>query len=66
MVSWVPIILVISVVGTYSLRNNMFDVTTSLIFGGIGYLIEKVRMAHGTPDPLHYSGAPGRKVLVQS
>jgi len=36
-----PIILIISVVGTYTLRNNMFDVTTSLIFGAVGYLMRK-------------------------
>jgi putative tricarboxylic transport membrane protein len=36
-----PIILVISVVGAYTLRNNMFDVTTSLVFGAIGYVMRK-------------------------
>ena len=36
-----PIILIISVVGTYTLRNNMFDVTTSLVFGAIGYVMRK-------------------------
>jgi len=37
----VPIILVLSIVGSYSLGNNIFDVYTMLVFGLIGYFMRK-------------------------
>jgi putative tricarboxylic transport membrane protein len=37
-----PAILAISVIGTYSVRNNMFDVWMALVFGGVGYLMKKL------------------------
>lgn len=37
----VPIILVLSIVGSYSLGNNIFDVYTMLIFGVLGYFMRK-------------------------
>jgi putative tricarboxylic transport membrane protein len=45
----VPIILILSVVGSYSLGNNIFDVWTMLIFGVIGYLMRKTGF---NPAPL--------------
>jgi len=36
-----PIIIVLSVVGSYSLGNNFFDVYTMMIFGLLGYLMRK-------------------------
>src|SRR5687768_13246307 len=36
-----PIILLMSFVGAYSVRNSMFDVAVSLVFGLIGYLLRK-------------------------
>ena len=36
-----PIILLLCVVGTFSVRNNMFDVWISLLFGVIGYFMRK-------------------------
>lgn len=36
-----PSVLAIVVVGTYSLRNNMFDVWVTTIFGMVGYLMRK-------------------------
>jgi putative tricarboxylic transport membrane protein len=36
-----PIILLISFVGAYSVRNSMFDLGMSLVFGFIGYLMRK-------------------------
>lgn len=38
-----PIIIVLSFIGTYSLSNNMFDVWTALAFGVVGYLFEKYK-----------------------
>jgi len=37
-----PLILAISVVGAYSMRNSMFDVWTALIFGVLGFLMKKL------------------------
>jgi putative tricarboxylic transport membrane protein len=45
----VPIILVLSIVGSYSLGNNIFDVYTMLIFGVLGYLMRKCGFS---PAPL--------------
>lgn len=36
-----PIILLISVLGAYSVRNSMFDVVVAIIFGALGYLFNK-------------------------
>ncbi|MDZ7748750.1 MAG: tripartite tricarboxylate transporter permease [Halofilum sp. (in: g-proteobacteria)] len=38
----IPMIVVLSVVGSYSLGNNFFDVYTMLVFGIIGYFMRKV------------------------
>lgn len=36
-----PIILLISIIGTYTSRNDMFDVLVALIFGVLGYFLNK-------------------------
>lgn len=36
-----PIILLLSMVGAYSVRNNVFDVGVAVVFGGIGYMLYK-------------------------
>lgn len=36
-----PIILMLSIVGAYTVRNSMFDVGTSLFFGVVGYFFRK-------------------------
>jgi putative tricarboxylic transport membrane protein len=38
-----PIILLLSILGTYSVRNNQFDVLVMLIFGALGYIFYKYR-----------------------
>lgn len=38
-----PIILMLCVVGSYTLRNRIFDVVVSLVFGVIGYFLSKYR-----------------------
>ena len=37
-------ILIFSIVGSYALRNSIFDVTLILIFGILGFLMEKVEI----------------------
>lgn len=36
-----PAILLLSVLGAYSVRNSMFDVAVSLVFGAVGYVLRK-------------------------
>lgn len=36
-----PLILLLSFLGAYTVRNSMFDVAVSLVFGGVGYLLRK-------------------------
>jgi putative tricarboxylic transport membrane protein len=36
-----PLITLLCIIGTYSVRNNVFDVALMLIFGVIGYLMQK-------------------------
>lgn len=38
-----PVILILSLIGAYSINNSMFDVFTALIFGVIGYFLHKYR-----------------------
>jgi putative tricarboxylic transport membrane protein len=38
-----PVILIFSVLGSYTLRNNMFDVVISIVFGILGYIFNKYR-----------------------
>ena len=36
-----PIVIVLSVIGSFAIRNSMFDVAMMLFFGVIGYLMQK-------------------------
>src|ERR671936_2646179 len=38
-----PFIVVISIIGSYSLNNSMFDVAITIVFGLIGYWLRKMR-----------------------
>jgi len=38
-----PIILLLSVIGAYSVRASLFDVTVAVVFGGLGWLFHKFR-----------------------
>jgi putative tricarboxylic transport membrane protein len=38
-----PVILMLSTIGAYTVRNSMFDVSVSLVFGVLGYLFHKYR-----------------------
>jgi putative tricarboxylic transport membrane protein len=43
-----PLILLFTIIGSYSVNNNIYDVVSMLTFGGIGYLMRKFK----------YDGAP--------
>jgi putative tricarboxylic transport membrane protein len=36
-----PVILMLSMIGAYTVRNNMFDVQVAVVFGVIGYFLQK-------------------------
>ncbi len=38
-----PIVMTFSVIGSYALRNNMFDVGLAIVFGIVGYFMERWR-----------------------
>lgn len=38
-----PVILVLSFIGAYTVRNSMFDVLAALVFGVLGYIFHKYR-----------------------
>jgi len=61
-----PVILILCLIGSYSLRNSTFDMGMTLIFGVIGYFIRK----YGWPTaPLVLCGILGpilEKSLVNS
>lgn len=61
-----PVILILCLIGSYSLRNSTFDIGVTLIFGVIGYFIRK----YGWPTaPLVLCGILGpilEKSLVNS
>ncbi|WP_028975190.1 tripartite tricarboxylate transporter permease [Spirochaeta cellobiosiphila] len=40
----VPMILILSIVGSFAINNNMFDVLVTILFGIIGYLMVKVEI----------------------
>lgn len=37
----IPVIMALSVIGSYSIRNNVFDVCVMLVFGVVGYFMKK-------------------------
>jgi putative tricarboxylic transport membrane protein len=37
-----PLVLIFSFIGAFSVRNSMFDIWLTIIFGGIGYLMKKL------------------------
>ncbi|MGG1599917.1 tripartite tricarboxylate transporter permease [Paenibacillus naphthalenovorans] len=38
-----PVILVLSIIGAYTVRNSLFDVFMALVFGVVGYFLQKYR-----------------------
>jgi putative tricarboxylic transport membrane protein len=40
----IPMILILSIVGSYAINNNLFDVLVTILFGIIGYLLCKVEI----------------------
>ena len=43
-----PLIVVFCVIGTYTVRNNYFDILIMVLFGIIGYILEKYRFPLAT------------------
>jgi putative tricarboxylic transport membrane protein len=61
-----PLILLLSFLGTYTVRNSLFDVAVSLVFGLVGYVLRKY---HWPLAPLVLSFILGpllEKNLIQS
>ena len=42
-----PVVMMFCVIGSYALNNTMFDIWVMLLFGGIGFLLERARIPLG-------------------
>lgn len=61
-----PAIVVLSVIGSYSINRNMFDVYVMLVFGIVGYMMRKFRVP-GAPIVLAIILGPmAERSLIQS
>ncbi len=64
--SLAPVILLMTVLGSYAIRNNLLDVWVMLIFGGIGFFLNKLSY-HPAPLVLGFILGPYiEEGLVQS
>ena len=64
--SLAPVILLMTVLGSYAIRNNLLDVWVMLIFGGIGFFLNKL-LYHPAPLVLGFILGPYiEEGLVQS
>ncbi|MGG1556352.1 tripartite tricarboxylate transporter permease [Paenibacillus ferrarius] len=61
-----PIIIIITIVGTYSLNNSMFDVGAMLVFGILGYLFKKAEIPLAPIILTFVLGSLLEKTLLQS
>ena len=61
-----PIIIMITIVGTYSLNNSMFDVGAMLVFGILGYLFKKAEIPLAPIILTFVLGSLMEKTLLQS
>ncbi|WP_281282528.1 tripartite tricarboxylate transporter permease [Paenibacillus piri] len=61
-----PIIIMITIVGTYSLNNSMFDVGAMLVFGILGYLFKKAEIPLAPIILTFVLGSLLEKTLLQS
>lgn len=61
-----PILLMVTIVGTFSIRNNLFDVLVMLIFGVIGYFFKKMDIPLAPVILTFVLGSVLEKTLVQS
>jgi len=61
-----PVILMLSVVGAYTVRNSMFDVAVSLVFGAVGYFLRKYQWPLAPLLLAYILGPLLEKYLIQS
>jgi len=61
-----PVILLLAFLGAYSVRNSMFDVAVSLVFGVIGYLLRKYQWPLAPLLLAYILGPLLEKYLLQS
>jgi putative tricarboxylic transport membrane protein len=61
-----PVILLLAFLGAYSVRNSMFDVGVSLVFGVVGYLLRKYQWPLAPLLLAYILGPLLEKYLLQS
>jgi putative tricarboxylic transport membrane protein len=61
-----PIVLIISIVGAYTVSNDLWDVGVMLVFGVIGYVMKKIDIPMAPIVLTYVLGDMMEKALLQS
>ena len=61
-----PIVLIISIVGAYTVSNDLWDVGVMLVFGVIGYVMKKIDIPMAPIVLTYVLGTMMEKALLQS
>lgn len=61
-----PILIALCFIGTYAIKNSMFDVYTSLVFGVFGFILKKNKFNVSTLAIAFLLGGTLEKYLVQA
>ena len=61
-----PIVLIISIIGAYTVSNDLWDVGVMLVFGVIGYVMKKIDIPMAPIVLTYVLGAMMEKALLQS
>ena len=61
-----PIVLIISIIGAYTVSNDLWDVGVMLVFGVIGYVMKKIDVPMAPIVLTYVLGAMMEKALLQS
>ncbi len=61
-----PIVLIISIIGAYTVSNDLWDVGVMLVFGVIGYIMKKIDIPMAPIVLTYVLGAMMEKALLQS
>ena len=61
-----PVIIVLSVIGVFSVNNSMFDLWVMFVFGVLGYFFKKFELPRGAPGAGPGAGGLPGALLRQS
>ena len=61
-----PIVLILSIIGAYTVSNDLWDVGVMLVFGVVGYIMKKIDIPMAPIVLTYVLGAMMEKALLQS